>query len=87
MVRLTDCPDMTLDVYHGLKTTTQQQQQIIKYSTYLRPWCVNRVDLDQPLSDLIKVTSICISQVWRQNKGRPVNQEIISTVLITVLIT
>ena len=26
MVRLTDCPDMTLDVYHGCKTTIQQQQ-------------------------------------------------------------
>ena len=24
--RLTDRPDMTLDVYHGRKTTTQQQQ-------------------------------------------------------------
>ena len=27
VVRLTDCPDMTLDVYRGRKTTTQQQQQ------------------------------------------------------------
>ena len=26
MVRLTDRPDMTLDVYHGGKTTIQQQQ-------------------------------------------------------------
>ena len=26
MVRLTDGPDMTLDVYRGCKTTTQQQQ-------------------------------------------------------------
>ena len=26
MVRLTDRPDMTLDVYFGRKTTTQQQQ-------------------------------------------------------------
>ena len=25
MVRLTDRPDMTLDVYHGRKTTIQQQ--------------------------------------------------------------
>ena len=25
MVRLTDCPDMTLDVYRGRKTTIQQQ--------------------------------------------------------------
>ena len=28
-VRLTDRPDMTLDVYRGRKTTTQQQQQQI----------------------------------------------------------
>ena len=27
MVRLTDCPDMILNVYRGRKTTTQQQQQ------------------------------------------------------------
>ena len=27
VVRLTDCPDMTLDVYGGSKTTMQQQQQ------------------------------------------------------------
>ena len=26
MARLTDCPDMTLDVYRGRKTTIQQQQ-------------------------------------------------------------
>ena len=30
MVRLTDHPDMTLDVYRGRKTTKQQQQQIKK---------------------------------------------------------
>ena len=28
VVRLTDRPDMTLDVYRGRKTTIQQQQQI-----------------------------------------------------------
>ena len=27
VVRLTGCPDMTLDVYRGRKTTIQQQQQ------------------------------------------------------------
>ena len=27
VVRLTDCPDMTIDVYRGRKTITQQQQQ------------------------------------------------------------
>ena len=28
MVRLTDRPDMALDVYRGRKTTTQQQQSV-----------------------------------------------------------
>ena len=27
MVRLTDCPNMTIDVFHGHKTITQEQQQ------------------------------------------------------------
>ena len=33
VVRLTDRPDMTIDVYHGRKTTMQQQQQkqIVKF--------------------------------------------------------
>ena len=30
VVRLTDRPDMTLDVYRGRKTTMQQQQKKIK---------------------------------------------------------
>ena len=31
VVRLTDRPDMTLDVYRGHRTTTQQQQQPINF--------------------------------------------------------
>ena len=31
VVRLTDRPDMTLDVYHGRKTTIQQQQCFIPF--------------------------------------------------------
>ena len=30
VTRLTDRPDMTLDVYRGRKTTTQQQQQHVR---------------------------------------------------------
>ena len=30
VVMLIDCPDMTLAVYRGRKTTTQQQQQFYK---------------------------------------------------------
>ena len=32
VVRLTDRPDMTLDVYRGRKTTIQQQQSILTLS-------------------------------------------------------
>ena len=35
MVRLTDRPDMTLDVYRGRKTTMQQQQQQVNHSAKL----------------------------------------------------
>ena len=35
MVRLTDRPDMTLDVYRGRKTTIQQQQQYIYMPTFI----------------------------------------------------
>ena len=43
VVRLTDRPDMTLDVYRGRKTTMQHQQQIhkdneIKALKALRAW-------------------------------------------------
>ena len=36
VVRLTDRPDMTLDVYRGRKTTMQQQQPKCTH-TYFRP--------------------------------------------------
>ena len=35
-VRLTDRPDMTLDVYRGRKTTIQQQQRKEMYKLYLK---------------------------------------------------
>ena len=36
VVRLTDRPDMTLDVYRGRKTTTQQQQQLALAKAHAR---------------------------------------------------
>ena len=36
VVRLTDLPDMTLDVYRGRKTTMQQQQQQIKIKSHFK---------------------------------------------------
>ena len=35
VVRLTDRPDMTLDVYRGRKTTIQQQQLSIQRNKYV----------------------------------------------------
>ena len=35
VVRLTDRPDMTLDVYRGRKTTIQQQQQVMPEYMYM----------------------------------------------------
>ena len=34
VVRLTDCPGMTIDVYRGRKTTTQQQQQFLSIALF-----------------------------------------------------
>ena len=36
VVRLTDRPDMTLDVYHGRKTTMQQQQNTSNLASDLK---------------------------------------------------
>ena len=46
VVRLTDRPDMTLDVYRGRKTTMQQQQQLVnryifRESTVLFSYCLS----------------------------------------------
>ena len=35
VVRLTDRPDMTLDVYRGRKTTMQQQQQSLRITLHV----------------------------------------------------
>ena len=40
VVRLTDRPDMTLDVYRGRKTTMQQQQQpIASFVCFFNVFC------------------------------------------------
>ena len=42
VVRLTDRPDMTLDVYRGRKTSKQQQQQLVR-TTYRSIKMLNEV--------------------------------------------
>ena len=49
VVRLTDRPDMTLDVYRGRKTTTQQQQQLYVVFHNLEPPNVGLVDIKRNL--------------------------------------
>ena len=39
VVRLTDRPDMTSEVYRGRKTTMQQQQQFIKFLVLIAAFC------------------------------------------------
>ena len=41
VVKLTDRPDMTLDVYRGRKTTIQQQQQGMDQLIYFFAYFVN----------------------------------------------
>ena len=52
MVRLTDHPDMTLDVYRGRKTTTQQQRNIV-------PYAYSIIDTDQSTRIAMSQEKIC----------------------------
>ena len=50
VVRLTDRPDMTLDVYRGHKTTMQQQQQRLSFTLKNKVKIIelaNSIDLDE----------------------------------------
>ena len=40
VVRLTDCPDMTLDVYCGCKTTIMQTHSLRTLKIFVRDECV-----------------------------------------------
>ena len=46
VVRLTDRPDMTLDVYHGCKSTKQQQQNLL-YRHYFSSLIITYVNFYQ----------------------------------------
>ena len=54
VVRLTDRPDMTLDVYCGCKTTIQQQQQSMTTSAFLKQKLILKFFLI--LSDVLQFT-------------------------------
>ena len=52
VVRLTDRPDMTLDVYRGRKTTMQQQQQRAEILQAYVHACVIVLQYNTPVNDL-----------------------------------
>ena len=66
VVRLTDRPDMTLDVYRGRKSTIQQQQQqrsLLCYFTFA----------ELPMRSLHSCVRICVSvRIKWQCKATPV---------------
>ena len=56
VVRLTDRPDMTLDVYRGRKTTMQQQQQLlISSETKFRKSCYTNPGFGVSVSKMFKL--------------------------------
>ena len=56
VVRLTDRPDMTLDVYRGRKTTMQQQQQLlISSETKFRKSCCTTPGFGVNVSKMFKL--------------------------------
>ena len=84
MVGLTDRPDMTLDVYLGLKTTTQQQQQdkqitltdiveIFKTSYHERLWILIKHGIRHTIisKSLTSATILCSDAQCGQNSRHP----------------
>ena len=60
VVRLTDRPDMTLDVYRGCKTTMQQQQQLTVSKNAMYENCI---------VDFLLNTCICHYVHYKQTDG------------------
>ena len=54
VVRLTDRPDMTLDVYRGRKTTMQQQQQLCKLTHSCCAKCLGKCGSDRDVCCLLR---------------------------------
>ena len=66
MVRLTDRPDMTLDVYLGRKTTIQQQQRLLKHES--QHALVNNIDHRNYLMKMLFLPYILfLKSIWEEN--------------------
>ena len=59
VVRLTDRPDMTLDVYRGRKTTIQQQEQPMSISCLLRAGRLTLHWAGRRDKDILFMSDIC----------------------------
>ena len=60
-VRLTDRHDMTLDVYHGRKTTMQQQQRNLPIGQSQVRSCLKRAGLITATDQTVRAVHICNS--------------------------
>ena len=49
LIRLTDCPNMTMAVYRGFKTTTQQQYNGVKVIMVMWPKSLISISFPKPL--------------------------------------
>ena len=78
MVRLTDRPDMTLDVYRGRKTTMQQQQVLPVHRKRGFITSSNSEDADQllHLRSHISVFSIFASRRYHENHTNGTGKEL-----------
>ena len=69
MVRLTDRPDMSLDVYRGRKTTKQTTVPMTDHDVFMQKYGkLSQNNLDTPYLELCKllVCKQCCS-TWRRN--------------------
>ena len=69
VVRLTDRPDMTLDVYRGRKTTIQQQQYLVILSskTYVKVFSVVANYFTVKSTDIFRSTNINKTIYWQES--------------------
>ena len=88
VVRLTDRPDMTLDVYRGRKTTMQQQQCTLKF-LLVNPKCQSLGVLVHPNTNyvgmleykiLLLQTGSCICLL--RNLNTPVRDQTVDSVVL-----
>ena len=69
VVRLTDRPDMTLDVYRGRKTTIQQQQQVSYVYVAVYRKCSIIVGTSEKCIETVKIELFQSSRLSKMTKS------------------